>query len=65
MDKRPAASLACDRANHSGMPVTAVALDLGYASPGAFSAMFRRALGIAHRAFTARGGLDMRAVTGP
>jgi AraC-like DNA-binding protein len=29
----------------SGMPVTTVALDLGYASPSAFSAMFRRSLG--------------------
>lgn len=29
----------------AGAPVTAVALDLGYASPSAFTAMFRRALG--------------------
>jgi AraC-like DNA-binding protein len=36
-----------------GTPVTAVALDLGYESPGAFSTMFRRALGVAPRAFTA------------
>lgn len=36
-----------------GAPVTAVAIDLGYESPGAFSTMFRRALGIAPRGFTA------------
>ena len=36
-----------------GVPVTTVAVDLGYESPGAFSTMFRRALGIAPRAFTA------------
>jgi AraC-like DNA-binding protein len=29
----------------AGAPVTAVALDCGYASPSAFTAMFRRALG--------------------
>ena len=34
-----------------GMPVTTVALDLGYESPSAFSTMFRRSLGIAPRAF--------------
>jgi len=28
-----------------GQPVTAVALELGYDSPGAFSTMFRRRLG--------------------
>ena len=39
-----------------GTPVTAVALDLGYESPGAFSTMFRRALGVAPRAFTAGAG---------
>ncbi|MEK6592709.1 MAG: helix-turn-helix transcriptional regulator [Pseudomonadota bacterium] len=38
-----------------GVPVTAVAIDLGYESPSAFSTMFRRALGIAPRAFTAGG----------
>jgi AraC-like DNA-binding protein/quercetin dioxygenase-like cupin family protein len=37
----------------AGMPVTTVAIDLGYESPSAFSTMFRRALGIAPRAFTA------------
>jgi AraC-like DNA-binding protein/quercetin dioxygenase-like cupin family protein len=37
-----------------GAPVTTVAIDLGYESPGAFSTMFRRALGIPPRAFTAR-----------
>ncbi|MGE4112159.1 MAG: helix-turn-helix domain-containing protein [Burkholderiales bacterium] len=36
-----------------GAPVTTVAVDLGYESPGAFSTMFRRALGVAPRAFTA------------
>lgn len=36
-----------------GVPVTAVAMDLGYESPSAFSTMFRRALGISPRAFTA------------
>ncbi|MCW5605624.1 MAG: helix-turn-helix transcriptional regulator [Burkholderiales bacterium] len=39
-----------------GAPVTTVALDLGYESPAAFSTMFRRALGIPPRAFTAGGG---------
>jgi AraC-like DNA-binding protein len=39
-----------------GMPVTTVAVDLGYESPGAFSTMFRRALGLAPRAFAAGGG---------
>lgn len=34
-----------------GTPVTTVAMDLGYASSSAFSAMFRRSLGIAPRAF--------------
>jgi len=45
-----------------GAPVTTVAVDLGYESPGAFSTMFRRALGLAPRAFTAGGdgGLPKR-----
>ncbi len=34
-----------------GVPVTRVAIDLGYESPSAFSTMFRRSLGIAPRAF--------------
>jgi AraC-like DNA-binding protein len=34
-----------------GTAVTTVAMDLGYGSPSAFSTMFRRALGIAPRAF--------------
>ncbi|MBI2319925.1 MAG: helix-turn-helix transcriptional regulator [Betaproteobacteria bacterium] len=38
-----------------GVPVTTVALDLGYESPSAFSTMFRRSLGIAPRAFAAGG----------
>ncbi len=37
-----------------GLPVTTVAVDLGYESPSAFSAMFRRSLGIAPRAFIGR-----------
>lgn len=36
-----------------GAPVTTVAIDLGYESPSAFSTMFRRALGVAPRAFAA------------
>ena len=36
-----------------GAAVTTVAVDLGYESPAAFSTMFRRALGVAPRAFTA------------
>jgi AraC-like DNA-binding protein len=34
-----------------GEPVTRVALDLGYASPSAFSAMFHRALGTTPSAY--------------
>ncbi len=34
-----------------GIPVTTVAMDLGYDSPSAFSTMFRRSLGIAPRRF--------------
>ncbi len=41
-----------------GAPVTTVAPDLGYESPSAFSTMFRRALGVAPRAFNA-GGSDI------
>jgi AraC-like DNA-binding protein len=37
-------SIACDRLAR-GESVTRIALDLGYASPSAFSAMFRRVLG--------------------
>jgi AraC-like DNA-binding protein len=36
----------------AGISVTTVAIDLGYESSSAFSTMFRRALGIAPRAFT-------------
>ena len=39
-----------------GAPVTAVAIDLGYESPSAFSTMFRRALGTAPRAFATGSG---------
>ncbi len=38
-----------------GVPVTTVALDLGYASPSAFSSMFRRAVGTPPRIFTTAG----------
>ena len=38
----------------AGQPVTAVALDLGYESPSAFIAMFRRTLGASPTAFLAR-----------
>lgn len=39
-----------------GAPVTTVAIDLGYESPSAFTAMFRRALGVVPRTFIPRGG---------
>lgn len=38
-----------------GTPVTTVAIDLGYESPSAFSTMFRRAVGVAPRAFSVVG----------
>jgi AraC-like DNA-binding protein len=38
-----------------GAPVTTVALDLGYASPSAFSSMFRRSVGMPPRVFTGGG----------
>ena len=41
-----------------GVPVTTVAVDLGYESPSAFSTMFRRSLGIAPRAFVRNGGVE-------
>lgn len=50
-----------------GAPVTAVAIDLGYESPSAFSTMFRRALGVAPRTFAAEsmaGRTDMMAGAG-
>lgn len=37
----------------AGAPVTIVALDLGYESPGAFTVMFRRVLGVAPSRFIA------------
>jgi AraC-like DNA-binding protein len=37
----------------AGVPVTTVAIDLGYESPAAFSTMFRRALGVPPRSFAA------------
>ena len=39
-----------------GQPVGTVALDLGYASASAFTAMFRRALGATPRVYVQRGG---------
>lgn len=38
----------------SGQPVTNVAFDIGYGSPSAFSAMFRRAFGMAPSSYTQR-----------
>ncbi len=38
----------------SGQPVTTVAFDVGYDSPSAFSAMFRRAFGVPPSAYAAR-----------
>lgn len=38
-----------------GVPVASVAARLGYANPAAFSAMFRRALGVSPREFTREG----------
>jgi AraC-like DNA-binding protein len=37
----------------AGDPITVVALDLGYATPSAFTYMFRRALGVAPSRFYA------------
>lgn len=51
--KQQATLLEALRRLSAGQPVTTVALDLGYESPSAFSAMFRRALGRAPRAFLA------------
>jgi len=39
----------------AGQPVTRIALDLGYDSPSAFTAMFRRALGTTPSRYLARG----------
>ena len=39
-----------------GDAVTAIAFDLGYAGPTAFSTMFRRAMGVAPGAYARRGG---------
>ena len=49
--KQQARLLEAIRRLADGMPVTAVAIDLGYESPSAFSTMFRRALGVAPRGF--------------
>ena len=51
--KQQARLLEAIRRLADGSPVTAVALDLGYASPSAFSAMFRRTLGSGPRAYFA------------
>ncbi|WP_233192799.1 AraC family transcriptional regulator [Acidimangrovimonas sediminis] len=40
----------------AGEPVTSVALDLGYANPAAFSAMFTRSLGAPPRSYREMGG---------
>jgi AraC-like DNA-binding protein len=42
----------------AGVPVTTVAVDLGYESPSAFSTMFRRALGISPRSFLGSGAAE-------
>jgi AraC-like DNA-binding protein len=47
--RQKARLLAALRRLGAGDPVTAVALALGYRSPSAFSAMFRRALGMVPR----------------
>ncbi|WP_018698436.1 AraC family transcriptional regulator [Amorphus coralli] len=39
----------------AGVPVTTVALDLGYDNPAAFTAMFRRMLGVSPRTYFERG----------
>jgi AraC-like DNA-binding protein len=49
--KQQARLLEAIRRLADGTPVTAVAIDLGYESPSAFSTMFRRAQGMAPRAF--------------
>jgi AraC-like DNA-binding protein len=48
----------------NGVPVSTVALELGYDSPSAFSAMFRRVLGHTPRQFLARGADNERAAQG-
>jgi AraC-like DNA-binding protein len=40
----------------AGAPVTHVALDLGYASPSAFAAMFRKTLGVPPSRYFAQAG---------
>ena len=59
--KQQARLLEAIRRLSGGAPVTAVAFDLGYESPGAFSTMFRRALDIAPRDFVR----EMRAAGRP
>ena len=49
--KQQARVLEAIRRLGEGAPVTAVAIDLGYESPSAFSTMFRRSLGVPPRAF--------------
>jgi quercetin dioxygenase-like cupin family protein len=51
--KQQARLLEAIRRLAQGVPVTTVAVDLGYDSPSAFSTMFRRALGTAPRHFRA------------
>ena len=43
----------------SGTPVTTVAFDLGYDSPSAFSAMFRRVMGKTPRHYLGRSDMDL------
>ena len=50
--KQQARLLESIRRLSEGTPVTSVAIDLGYESPSAFSTMFRRAVGMAPRAFS-------------
>jgi AraC-like DNA-binding protein len=43
----------------AGQPITRIALDLGYESPSAFAAMFRRALGASPSRYLGRAGADV------
>jgi AraC-like DNA-binding protein len=49
----------------AGQPVTRIALDLGYDSPSAFTAMFRRALGTTPSRYLARGETARRSLKAP
>ena len=41
-----------------GTPVTTVAMDMGYESPSAFTAMFRRVMGKTPRHYLSRSDID-------